>query len=188
MFKLKFGIIWTAFVLFAIFLVYGPLGADGMVEVNGVLVPQSEFDNMLLPKLGLGIFLLVGIYLLASGAKQILTDRKTAKLGKNTYGIVLDVYPNGTYRNNEAEYNAKIAIIDDNGEIIICEETLGFDGFKVSIGQIYKVKYLDGDMNFVDYTPVYLQDDNIKQRLLAFYRDSSTKDNFVVKEVDNNQE
>lgn len=183
MFKIKFGCIWLGFVGLCIFILYGPLTAGG-VNVDGMFLTKDELNSFLMLKIFFGVFLAVGIYILVSGIIDVLRDKKTDTLGKKTYGMIVDIYTNGAYENNKPEYDARVILINENNEIQEFTETVGFDGFKYSAGEIYEVKYLANDVNILSTTPVYLQDEALKQRLFTEYREKYIGNNsFTVNEI-----
>ncbi len=137
MFKLKFGAIWTIFttIVFAIF-IFVPASARNGDEVT------------LVPVLVLGLFEVVGIILLVSGAKQVIKDKKTSKYGIQCYGIVREVLPTGSYVNNRPEYKAVIEFVNpESQQVQTLEEIVGFDYNKFPVGYYVMCKYYEGDIN-----------------------------------------
>jgi len=137
MFKLKFGAIWTIFttIVFAIF----------------ILVPASVRNGdevSLMPVLILGLFEVVGIFLLVSGAKQVIKDKKTSKYGLQCYGIIREILQTGSYVNNRPEYKAIVEFINpESQQLQSVEEIIGFDYNKYPVGYYVMCKYYEGDIN-----------------------------------------
>ena len=137
MFKLKFGAIWTIFttIVFAIF-IFVPASARNGDEVS------------LVPVLVLGLFEVVGIFLLVSGAKQVIKDKKTSKYGIQCYGIIREILPTGSYVNNRPEYKAIIDFVNpESQQVQTLEEIVGFDYNKFPVGYYVMCKYYEGDIN-----------------------------------------
>lgn len=137
MFKLKFGILWTTITtaVFALF-VFVPANVRNGDEVS------------LMPVLILGLFEVVGIILLVSGAKQVIKDKKTSKYGLQCYGIVRQILQTGSYVNNRPEYKAVIDFVNpESQQVQSIEEIIGFDYNKYPVNYYVMCKYYEGDIN-----------------------------------------
>lgn len=161
MFKLIFGLIWTAISSLVAFMMYANKG--GTIEVNGEVVSQAEFNSMLFPKLFIGLFIFIGLFMIFSGLKEIFTNIQTNKLGVETYGIVTDIRPTGSYVNGKPELKAEVLVYIDDYNIETYEEIIGFDRMKYKIGDYVKVKHHNKDINIVeetreDYIPMDIKD------------------------------
>lgn len=138
MFRFKFGLIWTLFtsIIFG-FVIFVP--AD---ERNGA---EMSF--------GLGLFFLlfeaIGIFMLVSGIKQILKDKKTSKYGIEAYGRILRIFPTGASANGVPELQAEIGTyIPDTGETREFTEITGFKPL-YDVGDYLLLKYYEDDVNIV---------------------------------------
>lgn len=145
MFELIFGIIWTAITAL---ITFGFYGTAGDVTVNGNLVSHEEFSAMLWPKLFLGIFWVVGIFILFRGIRKIIRDTSTNIKGEECFGKVCNIYNSGTYVNNRPELKADILVyIPSIQETKILSEVIGFNMYKYRIGSCLKLKYYNDDIN-----------------------------------------
>lgn len=161
MFKLIFGLIWTAFSVFIAFMMYGNVA--GTITVNGEVVSQAEFNSMLWPKLFIGLFIIVGLILCFSGIKEIFTNMQTNKLGVETYGVIIDLRPSGSYVNGKPELKAEVAVYINDYNIESYEEIIGFDRLKYKPGDYVKVKHHNKDINIIekineDYLPIEIKE------------------------------
>ena len=161
MFKLIFGLIWTAFSVFIAFMMYGNVA--GTITVNGEVVSQAKFNSMLWPKLFIGLFIIVGLILCFSGIKEIFTNMQTNKLGVENYGVIIDLRPSGSYVNGKSELKAEVAVYIDDYNIESYEEIIGFDRLKYKPGDYVKVKHHNKDINIIekineDYLPMEIKE------------------------------
>ena len=143
MFKLLFGLIWTAFVtpIFIMCLVI-PGEQRGGVDMNPFL-----FIFFIL-------FEAIGLYMLISGLSKIIKDRKTKNHGIKCYGIVSDIQMTGSYMNGNPEYKAKLDFINPKtNQLETIEEIIGFDYNKYPINSYVLCKYYQGDINLENLVP-----------------------------------
>lgn len=137
MFKFKFGLIWTIFVtpIFIVCLVI-PGEQRGGIDMNPLLFGFFA------------LFEFIGIYLIVSGIKTIIKDRKTKKYGTQCYGIVKDIQGTGSYSNDQPEYKAIVQIVNpETYQIEELEEIVGFKRDKYPINSYVLCKYYEGDIN-----------------------------------------
>ena len=137
MFKLIFGLVWTAFItpIFIICLVIPGEVRDG-VDMNPMLF------------IFMSIFEAIGLYLLITGLKKVIQDNKTKKYGIECYGIIRDIQETGSYVNNSPEYKATLDFMNpENYQVETIEEIIGFDYDKFSINSYVLCKYYQGDIN-----------------------------------------
>ena len=164
MFELIFGLVWTAVSSLFAFLMYGT-GNSGTIMVNGEPMSHAEFNELLWPKLFIGLFILVGICLIFIGIKKFLANLATETKGYETYGIVMDIYPSGSSVNGRPILNADFIIVEENGETGTYTESIGMDRNKYKIGNWAKLKYYNKDINILEKTDVYSVPHNIKTRI-----------------------
>ena len=80
-----------------------------------------------------------------------LIYKKTEKYGEICYGIVTNVYPDGSYVNNAPEYQADVYLyITSEGRTDTITEIIGFDPMKYPTKSYVKVKYYQGDINIIE--------------------------------------
>lgn len=155
MFNFTFGLIWLA-ITTPIFLLF-------------ILVPGAErggAEVSLIPVLGFITFEVIGFYLLISGLKQIIKNRKTEKHGTQCFGMICDIQKTGAYSNGKAEYKAKVYFINpETRGIEKLEEIIGFDYNKYQIGSYIKCKYYQDDINISDQIQDYEVPEYIREYL-----------------------
>lgn len=138
MFKFIFGLIWTAFVT--------------PVFIMCLLIPGEQrngADMNIFLFLFFMVFETVGIYLIISGLKQIIKDKKTKKYGTQCFGIVRDIIHTGSYYNDKPEYKAVLDIVNpETNQIESLEEIIGFNDNKYPVNSYVQCKYFEGDINF----------------------------------------
>lgn len=137
MFKLIFGLVWTAFItpIFIMCLVI-PGEQRGGVDMNLFL-----FIFFI-------VFEFIGLYMLISGLKQIIKDNKTKKHGIQCYGIISEIQETGSYVNGNPEYKAMLHFLNpETNQIETIEEIIGFDYNKYPINSYVLCKYYQGDIN-----------------------------------------
>lgn len=155
MFKFKFGLIWTLFTS-AIFAVC-------------VFIPAEQRNGA---EMGLGLYIFfilfeaIGIFLLYSGIKTIIKDKKTKKYGRECFGIVNDIRSTGASVNGNSEYKAVINIVNpETNTTTEIEEIIGFDYYKYPINSYVLCKYFEGDINIERLAEATEIPENIKQNL-----------------------
>lgn len=137
MFKFLFGLVWTAFVtpIFIMCLVV-PGEQRGGVDMNPFL-----FIFFIL-------FEVIGLYMLISGLRKIIKDRKTKNHGIKCYGIVSDIQTTGSYVNGNPEYKAILDFVNpETNQLETIEEIIGFDYNEYPIDSYVLCKYYQGDIN-----------------------------------------
>ena len=147
MFELMFGLIWELICIpiFALFLIDVP--AEEPIAMLPLIIMALIFNG-------------VGILILAIGIKKIAKDKKTDLHGEETFGRVIDVHPNGNTFNGRRQYNALVEVyIKSENKTVQIEEVSGLGRSDYDIGDYVKVKYYNGDINFIekvypDYLPV----------------------------------
>ena len=172
MFQLIFGIIWTAFSVFMAFSMYN---SEGSIQVNGRPVSQEEFNQMLFPKIFIGIFILIGVIFMCIGLKKIITNILTHTVGEEAHGLVIRVYPSGTRVNGRPELKADVLVVVDN-LVNRYSEIIGFDWNKYRAGDFVLIKHYKKDINIkgridrrnVPYQTVQLlENDEYAQEMFA---------------------
>jgi hypothetical protein len=147
--KIGFGIMWLSITGFVTFLMYGHSNPDGTINVNGEVMSQEQFNQMLGPKIFCGIFILVGLYLLFTGIKQVIVDTKTNIHGKETYGLILNISPTGVSVNRVPELQAEILVITDHNQTKTFTEVVGLKPIQYQVGTYALVKYYNNDINLI---------------------------------------
>lgn len=147
MFELFFGIAWTAIIAIITFAMYGATG--GTIRVNGEIVSQSEFNSMLWPKLFIGLFWAVGIWMIILGIRKLLINAKTSLRGVRTYGVVVDILETNCYSNGHPQLKADVVVILENKSTQRYQEVIGYDYNKYRIGEVLSVKHCDKDINIL---------------------------------------
>lgn len=146
--ELIFGVIWTIFIAF---FTLGAYGTNGNVTVNGNLVSHDEFSSMLFPKIIIGLFWVIGFWLIFQGLKKIIKDSTTNKNGEICFGKICNIYHSGTYVNGYPELKADILVfIPSTQETKTISEIIGFDINKYQIDSYVRLKYYNGDVNIED--------------------------------------
>ena len=174
MFKLKFGIIWTLFTgaIGAVFLV--TINNSGGITINDRYVQNPTLSDLWPLYLFLGIFITIGIALIASGVKTVIANSKTNKYGIERYGYITDILPTGSYVNNRPELKAIVTVIDDDfGNTNTYEEIIGFDCNKYNVGDYIKVKHYENDINILHT----LREDQVPYDKLDILSDKNIKEN-----------
>lgn len=116
MFKFLFGFVWTAFVT-PIFIMCLVVPGE---QRNGVDMDPFSFIFFI-------VFEVIGLYMLISGLRQIIKDRKTKKHGIICYGIVSDIQTTGSYVNGKPEYKAILDFVNpETNQLETIEEIIGF--------------------------------------------------------------
>lgn len=159
MFELIFGSIWTGIsVLIAIFMYSG----NGEITVNGVPVSHAEFEQMLWPKLFIGVFILIGVIFLIVGIRKLLKNAATSVKGEESYGIITRVACSNTYVNGQPIMDGFISVVVDD-TVQEFKESLGLNYKKGGLGDCVRVKYYNGDVNIIETVlfeeiPYHMQD------------------------------
>ena len=137
MFKFKFGLLWTA-IITPIFLM--------CLFVPGEQRNGADMDLFLF--IFFVVFEVIGIYLIASGVKQILKERKKKRNGIHCYGIIYDLLETGSYSNGRPEFKAVVCFVNpETYQLEYLEEIVGFDYNKYPIYSYVLCKYYQGDIN-----------------------------------------
>lgn len=147
MFELIFGITWT---MFSSFFIYGFYNLAEEVEVNGVVVSQAEFRQMLGPKIFMGIFLLVGIGMIISGLWKILKSISIHTNGIETIACIKEIPDATLYINDVPHYNAIVSLKDEMGNEVESISTNTFKRGEFKVGDHAKVKYYKGSVILIE--------------------------------------
>lgn len=137
MFKFLFGLVWIAFVtpIFIMCLVV-PGEQRGGVDMNPYLF------------IFFVVFEVVGLYMLISGLRKIVKDKKTKRNGIKCYAIVSDIQTTGSYVNDKPEYKATLNFVNpETNQLETIEEIIGFNYNKYPINSYVLCKYYQGDIN-----------------------------------------
>ena len=145
MFELFFGLMWTAITAIVTF---GFYGTTGDVYVNGVPVSHEEFSVMLWPKLFLGLFWVIGLFMIGKGLIQIIKNTLTKTKGEECYGRITNVYNSGAYVNDRPELKADFLVyMPSTQSTQMLSEKIGFNRYKYPIGSYVRLKHYNGDIN-----------------------------------------
>ena len=159
MFELFFGIIWNALM---VFFTWGFYHSNmGTITVNGEIVSQEEFSGMLMPKLFIGLFWAIGLFIMFRGIKKIIRDSSTSIKGEICFGRICDIYNSGATVNGRPELKADVIVyVPSAQKTRMISEIIGFDRNKYRYGDYVQLKYYNGDINF---------EGNIEESILPFY-------------------
>lgn len=134
MFNLIFGLVWTIFSTFCFSLMF----VDG-----------GNFEPAIIPFALL--FEGVGIWLIVSGLKQVITNKKTDIHGISTYGIVLNTLKTGSYVNNVPELKAEVlTYLEYERTTKVFQEIIGLAPAKYNVGAYVSVKQHENDINIIE--------------------------------------
>lgn len=147
MHMLIFGLVWTAFISFFVYMMFFVGG--GPIEVNGVLMSQEEAAKQPVLIIFFGVFFAVGIFMIIKGAKSIIKNKITNSKGTETYGIILDIHGTGTKINGRPELAADILTVINGSQTEVFTEVIGLKSYKYRIGDYLKLKHYDNDVNIV---------------------------------------
>lgn len=148
MFEIIFGSFWTAITAFITIATY----TAEHVTVNDVEYTQAEFSTMLFPKVFLGIFWFIGLFMLYTGLKKIIKNHNTNVYGEIVYGKICNIYNSGTYINEVPELKADFLIyVPSEWGTKVVSEVIGLDNIKncYQIGDYVEVKYYNNDINII---------------------------------------
>lgn len=137
MFKLIFGLVWTAFTIFALVAFTSPAGTSGQSGSGSAWVV-------------LIVFLVIGIFLTLKGLKQVVADIMTKVKGIEIFGVVTDIKETGAHVNNRPELKAKIAAILPDRTVREFYEIIGFNYTKYKLGEVVKLKHYKNDVNILE--------------------------------------
>lgn len=129
MFRLKFGLL----MFFAGLICLVAFGVDGII-----------FSLL---------FGLPGIYYAYVGISEIKRNKQTEKKGEICYGAIEKLDVTGASSDGKQEYKAVVNVyVGSVNKVCTCSEIIGFDIdiSKYSDGSCVKVKYYNGDINFIE--------------------------------------
>lgn len=143
MFELCFGIFWCLITLLCTIPIF----------------KSSEGIDLFII-LFIGIFWVVGIFLLVKGLKKVITNHNTETLGEECYAMISNIYPNGNRVNGAPEFNADFLVyVSSKNTIEQVSESIGFKAFKYQLNTFIKGKHYNGDINIketIDYNSIPL--------------------------------
>ena len=154
MFKLKFGIMWTAIIV----LIFIPsivifIGLSANPDFPGAFPPEARL--FLIPfALFLFLFLAIGIFFICSGLRQVKKDKETDQYGIPTHGKITAIVPSGAYVNGTPELKARIhAYVPTENRVRVFEEIVGFAPSPYDEGDFLDLLYHENDVNIVRKIP-----------------------------------
>lgn len=162
MYNFIFGVVWTVFVTLMFIM---------CLFVPGEQRGGADMDFSLL--IFFILFELFGLYLLISGLKKIIKDKKTNKYGIQCYGIISEIKKTGTYVNDYPEYKAILNFVNpETNQIETIEEIVGLDYNKYPINSYVLCKYYHGDINIENFIFENEIPGGIKKYLISMRQDS----------------
>ena len=178
MFEIIFGLFWTACTAVVTFASYF---SGTTISVNGQIVSQEEFNEMLFPKIFLGIFWAVGLFMLYLGISKIIKNYRTSEYGEICYGRIIDISKSGTYVNDVPELKALVTVyVESTGTLENVEEVIGLaTEKKYKIGDYIEGKYYNGDINIESYLDESIVPSHL-QPLFANLVTKSVEDTIVI--------
>ena len=73
----------------------------------------------------------------------------TSAVGKEAYGVILDIHPNGCSVNGRPQLVADVLVALDKYSVNRYTEVIGFDWNKYEVGQYLEVKHHKNDINIL---------------------------------------
>lgn len=188
--QLIFGCV---FLVFALILVLAFYAGSGDVTVMGEVYSHEEFQAMLLPKLILGLFILLGLFLIVLAIVKMIKKGAVKRKGLLTYGLIVDLQEaiptygglhsdlsnknyTGAYgerRRFQRHYErsdliASILVINDAGELKSYQENIGFNiSGTLNVNDFLSIKYHEGQIAIVGKAGPYEIPPEAKERLEA---------------------
>lgn len=144
------GFIMTVFALVIIFFALG-LGVFDALPLIGVM----------------GLLLVIGIYLIVRGGRQLVKDYKSKNFGDEVYGMVAQICPSGTKINDRPVLNAEVVIVETSGVIGKYVETIGTDCYKYRKGDFLLVSHYEDDINIISKVDGDIVPENIKNKIMS---------------------
>lgn len=166
MFNFIFGLVWTS-IMTPIFIMCLVVPGE---QRGGVDMDFFLFCILLL-------FELIGLFLLISGLKKIIKDKKTKKYGIQCYGIIREINETGSYINNNPEYKALLQFVNpETYQVENIEEIIGLDYYKYSVNSYILCKYYQGDINLEKQVSDNEIPGDIKKRLDSLQKKINSSD------------
>lgn len=183
MFEVIFGIIWlliTGVVTFAFYCSGTP------VTVNGTLVSHDVFSAMLLPKIFLGIFWIIGFWVLFKGLKRIIKDYLTEKNGEICYGIIRNISQTGASVNGIPQLKALLSVyLESTGNMEEIEEIIGLAiPQKYQVGDYVECIYYNGDINIKSAISEEILPNNLTALFKNFKKELLERDTILVNGIE----
>lgn len=130
-----------------------------------VIAGHELSDTVLVPKLFMCFFTVIGIPLFLSGLKDLYDFIKIEKKGKEICGVLIDYKPTGSYYDSKPYYYALVLLKDDISNFVVLKYNIGLDKDKYPIGTYLKVKYYKNKIKIMGQ----LYDENLVPLDLAEY-------------------
>lgn len=143
MVELIFALFWNGFMaIFTCMMVMTDISTRQYPEYGEESIPIFVY-------LIIGLFWIIGIFLLIKGTKKVIRDRNTKIYGEECCGKIIRVYPSGVRVNGTPELKADVLVyIYSENRTETFSETIGFYPGDYSLGAYVKGKYYNGDINF----------------------------------------
>lgn len=166
MFKLKFGLLWTLFVT-PIFIMCLVIPGE---QRGGVDMSPGLFIFFI-------IFEAIGLFLLVSGIKQVIKDKKTNKFGDITYGQIISIYGTGSSSNGKEELQAEIlTYVSNQNTLKRFNEIIGFPPIIYNVGDFVQLKFYEDDINIIQT----VSENMIPNTVLTLLKEESKKQNTII--------
>lgn len=146
-----FGCFWTYLTAYITYMMYS--GKATSISVNGTIVSQSEFNEMLLPKLFMGVFWIVGLITIIQGIRELIKFYIFNKNAIESYGLILEneelKNPNIDDEENEdcIIYNVKMLIMKGNNYEVYTKKDV-FTTYPV--GSLIELKYYKDNIEILN--------------------------------------
>ena len=166
MFKLKFGLLWTLFVtpIFIMCLVIPGEQRGGVDMSPGLFIFFSIFEA-------------IGLFLLVSGIKQVIKDKKTNKFGDITYGQIISIYGTGSRSNDKEELQAEIlTYVSNQNTLKRFNEIIGFPPIIYNVGDFVQLKFYEDDINIIQT----VSENMIPNTVLTLLKEETKKQNTII--------
>lgn len=182
MFELLFGLIWEIimFICTSLFVfIYNVL------EKNGSFVDKGHYGMAICLGIMFVVFWIIGFVLIVRGMVKIIRNKKTEANGEECFGKILEITNTGCFVNGNPELEAKVAFYaQTKGQVLVANESIGFDRMKFAENDFVKVKYYKNDINLIEVIDASAVTIKIKQQLdeayLRFKANTDKEDETVV--------
>lgn len=151
LFLTTFGCFWTYITAYITYMMYS--GTATSISVNGTIVSQSEFNEMLLPKLFMGVFWIVGLITIIQGIRELIKYYIFNNNAIESYGLILENEelnnPNIDDEENEdcIIYNVKMLIMKGNNYEVYTKKDV-FTTYPV--GSLIELKYYKDNIEILN--------------------------------------
>lgn len=141
-------------------------GAMHYIQVPGIRIYTADLpaEFHLFRKWFMGAMLLFGLSIAAIGSRQMLIDRRTARCGKEGFGVIADVVTLKAEIDGVAQVRVHVLVLQKNGALSEMKEYFDGNRSRFKVGEIVRVKYTHRDMNILSkYDSGYLDPEIAKK-------------------------